>query len=62
MNRIAVQMLVPITAKDFEIHFPKIFIHCFCYSLVVDESTYITSTAEICVFGHGLISDFEVFK
>jgi hypothetical protein len=50
------------TLKDAEIKLSEIFDKCVYCSLTIDESTDITSTAQICIFVRGETSGFEVLE
>jgi hypothetical protein len=58
----ATQGRIADVSEGVETHLSEIFSKCVYNSVTVDESTYITSTAQKCIFARGVISDFEVFE
>jgi hypothetical protein len=58
LNGVRVQRRVDDINKDAEIQFSDIFNNCVYYSLVVDESTDVTSTEQMRIFARRVTSDF----
>jgi hypothetical protein len=56
------QRLITDVQKNVEIQLLKIFNKCVYYLLIVVETTDITATMHLCIFAHGITSDFEVFE
>jgi hypothetical protein len=56
------QRRVTDVSKDVDTQFSKIFNKCVYCSLTVHESPDFISTAQICIFAHGVTCDVEVFE
>jgi hypothetical protein len=58
LNQITIQRQAADISKHVETHFHKTLNKCVYYSLAVDESLDVTSAAQMCIFAHGITSDF----
>lgn len=62
LNRMTIQRRITEITADIGITCSKIFQNCIKFSLAVDESTDVTSIAQLCIYARCVTSNFEIFE
>jgi putative ubiquitin-RnfH superfamily antitoxin RatB of RatAB toxin-antitoxin module len=62
LNRMTIQRRITDISADIVTKFSTIFKNCIKFSLAVDESTDVTSIAQLCIYARCITSDYEIFE